>query len=58
MKGLRAKKSEKMKKIHGEFSVEEDEINPLTLRSESAFFDKDSQVYTTTYIDFIIVLLV
>ncbi|KAF8112574.1 hypothetical protein N665_0063s0060 [Sinapis alba] len=42
MKGLRAKKSEKMKKIHGEFSVEEEEINPLTLRSESAF-DKDSQ---------------
>ncbi|CAH8346314.1 unnamed protein product [Eruca vesicaria subsp. sativa] len=42
MKGLRAKKSEKMKKIHGEFSVEEEEIKPLTLRSESAF-DKDSQ---------------
>ncbi|KAJ0231332.1 Basic-leucine zipper transcription factor K [Hirschfeldia incana] len=42
MKGLRAKKSEKMKKIHGEFSVEEEEIKSLTLRSESAF-DKDSQ---------------
>ena len=45
MKGLRAKKFEKMKKIHGEFSVaEEEEINPLILRSESAF-DKDSQVH-------------
>ncbi|RID43876.1 hypothetical protein BRARA_I00710 [Brassica rapa] len=37
MKGLRAKKSEKMKKIHGEVSVAEEEISPLTLRSESAF---------------------
>ncbi|KAL0856442.1 hypothetical protein Bca101_061595 [Brassica carinata] len=36
MKGLRAKKSEKMK-FHGEFSVAEEEINPLILISESAF---------------------
>jgi len=43
MKGIRAKKSGKMKKIHGEFSVAEEEINPLTLRSESAS-DKDTQV--------------
>ncbi|AED97672.1 unnamed protein product [Arabidopsis thaliana] len=42
MKGIRAKKSGKMKKIHGEFSVAEEEINPLTLRSESAS-DKDTQ---------------
>lgn len=48
MKGLRAKKSEKMKKIHGEFSVAEEEINPLTLRSESAS-DKDAQVLFTYY---------
>lgn len=44
MKGIRAKKSGKMKKIHGEFSVAEEEINSLTLRSESAS-DKDTQVY-------------
>ena len=58
MKGLRAKKSERMKKIHGEFSVaEEEEINPLTLRSESAF-DKDSQVHIhTTRIDFASLIL-
>lgn len=43
MKGLRAKKTEKMKKIHGEFSVKEEEVNPLILRSESAS-DKDTQV--------------
>ncbi|KAG5382108.1 hypothetical protein IGI04_033578 [Brassica rapa subsp. trilocularis] len=43
MKGLRAKKSEKMKKIHGEVSVAEEEISPLTLRSESAF-DKYIQI--------------
>lgn len=49
MKGLRAKKSEKMKKIHGEFSVAEEEINPLTLRSESAS-DKDTQVLLHTTI--------
>ncbi|CAA7035004.1 unnamed protein product [Microthlaspi erraticum] len=42
MRGLRAKKSEKMKKIHGEFSAAEEEINPLTLRSESAS-DNDTQ---------------
>ncbi|ESQ31625.1 hypothetical protein EUTSA_v10005054mg [Eutrema salsugineum] len=42
MKGLKAKKSEKKKKIHGEFSVADEDINPLTIRSESAY-DKDSQ---------------
>lgn len=47
MEGIRAKKSEKMKKIHGEFSVAEEEINPLTLRSESASDNKDTQVYIT-----------
>uniref|UniRef100_A0A1J3H0C3 Uncharacterized protein n=3 Tax=Noccaea caerulescens TaxID=107243 RepID=A0A1J3H0C3_NOCCA len=43
MEGIRAKKSEKMKKILGEFSVAEEEINPLTLRSESASDNKDTQ---------------
>ncbi|KFK28017.1 hypothetical protein AALP_AA8G460700 [Arabis alpina] len=43
MRGIRAKKSEKMKKIHGDFSVGEDEINnSLTLRPESSS-DKDTQ---------------
>ncbi|CAN8264596.1 unnamed protein product [Cochlearia groenlandica] len=48
MRGIKAKKSEKMKKIHGEFCVAEEEddddeiINPLTLRSES-FYNKEIQ---------------
>ncbi|CAF1716584.1 unnamed protein product [Brassica oleracea] len=41
-KGSRAKRSKKMKKIHGKFSVAQEEIHPLTPRSKSAF-DKDIQ---------------